>query len=152
MPGRLTAALPLVAVALCVGTAARAQTPADFRIPDLPLDTFSLSNGLRVVVSEDHSTPVVAVNMWYHVGSASEEVGRSGFAHLFEHMFFEETEHLARGDMDRLVNRAGGVYNGTTNTDRTAYFEVLPANRVNLALWLHAERMARLIVDFLGLG
>ncbi len=149
MSGRLSALLLVAAVVLCVGIArpVRAQTAEGFRIPDLPVDTFSLSNGLRVVVSEDHSTPVVAVNMWYYVGSAHEEVGRSGFAHLFEHMFFEETEHLARGDMDRLVNRAGGIYNGTTNTDRTAYFEVLPANRVNLALWLHAERMARLRVS-----
>jgi zinc protease len=116
-------------------------------IPALSIDTFSLANGLEVVVSQDHSTPLVAVNMWYRVGSAHEDEGRSGFAHLFEHMLFEETENLESGQMDRLVSRAGGVYNATTNTDRTAYYEVVPANRLNLAFWLHAERMARLRVS-----
>ncbi len=129
------------------GPAAIAGVMDELEIPDLPLDTFTLANGLRVIVSEDRSTPLVAVNMWYRVGSAHEEPGRSGFAHLFEHMLFEETENLESGEMDRLVSRAGGVYNGTTNTDRTAYYEVLPANRLNLALWLHAERMARLEVS-----
>lgn len=123
-----------------------AQT-APLEVPPIPVETFTLDNGLTVIVSEDHSTPVVAVNMWYHVGSAHEEPGRSGFAHLFEHMLSEETENLEDGQMDELVNRAGGSYNGTTNTDRTAYFEVLPSNRLNLALWLHAERMARLRVS-----
>jgi predicted Zn-dependent peptidase len=123
------------------------QALPPFDVPALPIDTFTLDNGLRVIVSEDHSTPLVAVNMWYRVGSAHEEPGRSGFAHLFEHMLFEETENLEAGEMDRLINRAGGSYNGTTNTDRTAYYEVVPANRLNLALWLHAERMARLQVS-----
>jgi len=134
-------------VALLLPHSLQARQTAAFEVPDLPIDTFTLANGLSVVVSEDHSTPVVAVNMWYRVGSAHEEPGRSGFAHLFEHMLFEETENLADGEMDQLVSRAGGIYNGTTNTDRTAYFEVLPSNRVNLAFWLHAERMARLRVS-----
>ena len=134
---------------VCVTSAmpARAQT---FELPPVPIDTFSLANGLRVIVSEDHSVPVAAVNMWYRVGSAHETPGRTGFAHFFEHMLFEETENLGNGDFARLVNNAGGNYNGTTDTDRTAYFETLPSNRVNLALWLHAERMARLVVSERG--
>jgi predicted Zn-dependent peptidase len=139
------AALVLAAASLGLPATLRAQVMTD-ALPPIPIDTFSLDNGLRVVVSEDHSAPVVAVNVWYHVGSANEEEGRSGFAHLFEHMLFSETENLEPGAMDRLVTRAGGVYNATTSNDRTAYFEVLPSNRVNLALWLHAERMARLKV------
>ena len=116
----------------------------ELRIPPLAVDTFSLANGLRVIVSEDHSTPVVAVEMWYHVGSAHEPEGRSGFAHLFEHLVFEDTEGMAEGEFKRLVSRAGGTFNGTTDSDRTAFGEVLPSHRVNLALWSHAERMARL--------
>ena len=124
------------------------SAPAQERkLPPIPIDTFTLDNGLRVIVSEDHSAPVVAVNMWYHVGSAHEGPKRSGFAHLFEHLFFERTENLSPGELDRLITQAGGSYNGNTDTDRTAYYEVLPANRVNLALWLHAERMARLVVS-----
>lgn len=140
---RLAGAALLALVPSAVG----GQELADFEVPPIPIDTFTLDNGLRVIVSEDHSTPLVAVNMWYRVGSAHEEEGRSGFAHLFEHMLFEETENLGSGEMDRLINRAGGTYNGTTNTDRTAYYEVVPSNRLNLALWLHAERMARLRVS-----
>jgi len=141
-PFRIVSAAAALAL-LPAGSAAQSVTA----VPPIPVDTFSLANGLRVVVSPDHSTPVVAVNMWYNVGSAHEEEGRSGFAHLFEHMLFEETENLADGEMDLLVSRAGGIYNGTTNTDRTAYYEVLPSNRVNLAFWLHAERMGRLVVS-----
>jgi predicted Zn-dependent peptidase len=143
----LGATLPAGALGAQAGPAALAEPLPALVIPPLSIDTFSLENGLTVIVSEDRSTPLVAVNMWYRVGSAHEEVGRSGFAHLFEHMLFEETENLAAGEMDRLVSRAGGVYNGTTNTDRTAYYEVVPSNRVNLAFWLHAERMARLRVS-----
>ena len=137
----------LAVVWIAAAMPARAQT---FELPPIPIDTFTLDNGLRVIVSEDHSVPVVAVNMWYRVGSAHETPGRSGFAHFFEHMLFEETENLGNGDFARLVSSAGGQYNGTTNTDRTAYFETLPSNRVNLAFWLHAERMGRLVVSERG--
>ena len=119
----------------------------EFRLPPLPVDTFTLSNGLRVIVSEDHSAPVVAVNMWYYVGSAHEETGQSGLAHLFEHMMLQETENLEDGELHSLVTRAGGICNGTTDFDRTEYFEILPSNRLNLALWLHAERMDRLVIS-----
>lgn len=114
--------------------------------PQIEFETFTLDNGLQVLVHEDHSTPIVAVNIWYDVGSANEEPGRSGFAHLFEHMLFQETENLEPGEFKRYILGAGGTYNGTTNNDRTAYFETLPSNRLNLALWLEAERMARLTV------
>jgi len=114
--------------------------------PPITFEEFTLDNGLRVIVHEDHSTPIVAVNVWYDVGSAHEAPGRSGFAHLFEHMLFQETENLDKGEVMRLIPAAGGDFNGTTNTDRTNYFEILPSNRLNLAFWTHRERMAKLQV------
>jgi len=105
-----------------------------------------LDNGLRVILSEDHSVPVVAVNVWYHVGSANEDRGRSGFAHLFEHMMFQGSENLEKGEHFKHVSRAGGTMNGSTTTDRTNYWEVLPANRLNLGLWLEADRMRSLAI------
>jgi zinc protease len=105
-----------------------------------------LDNGLRVILSEDHSVPVVAVNVWYHVGSANEEKGRSGFAHLFEHMMFQGSENVGKGDHMKLVSDAGGSMNGSTTEDRTNYFETLPSNRLNLGLWLEADRMRSLAI------
>jgi zinc protease len=128
----LFAAMPLTA-------SAQTAPPTNYQ-------TFEMENGLRFIVHEDHSTPIVAVNVYYDVGSAHEEAGRSGFAHLFEHMLFQETENLKKGDFDTYLSGAGATLNGTTNTDRTLYFEIVPSNRVNLALWLEAERMARLKV------
>ncbi len=112
----------------------------------IDFQTFQLDNGLTFIVHEDHSTPIVAVNVWYDVGSANEKPGRSGFAHLFEHMLFQETENLEKGDFDRYIEEAGGTLNGTTNEDRTAYFETVPSNRLNLVLWMEADRMANLKV------
>ena len=114
--------------------------------PPTKYETFTLANGLRFIVHEDHSTPIVAVDVWYDVGSANEADKRSGFAHLFEHMLFQETENLPKGAFDTYLEEAGGQLNGTTNQDRTMYYEIVPSNRVNLALWLEAERMARLKV------
>ena len=85
----------------------------------LPIETHTLANGLRVVLSEDHATPIVAVNLWYHVGSANERAGRTGFAHLFEHMLFQGSEHVGANEHFELVQRAGGTLNGSTSTDRT---------------------------------
>jgi predicted Zn-dependent peptidase len=133
------------ALALMVGVAVPGTLAAQ-TAPQLDYEEFTLDNGLRVLVHEDHSVPIVAVNLWYDVGSAHEEFGRSGFAHLFEHMLFEETESLVSGDFSDLVQGSGGTYNGTTNEDRTAYFEIMPSNRLNLALWLEAERMRNLRV------
>jgi zinc protease len=131
----------LLAVALMVPLQAVAQTP-----PPLKYETFTLDNGLKFIVHEDRSAPIVAVDVWYDVGSANEPAGRSGFAHLFEHMLFQETEALGKGEFMNLIQEAGGTLNGTTNTDRTMYYEVVPSNRVNLALWMEAERMGRLRV------
>ncbi len=113
---------------------------------EIQYEEHKLDNGLRVVLSEDHSVPVVAVNVWYHVGSANEEKGRSGFAHLFEHMMFQGSENVAKGDHMKYVSESGGTLNGSTNTDRTNYFETLPSNRLNMGLWLEADRMRSLVV------
>jgi len=105
---------------------------------------FTLQNGLRVILHEDHSTPIVAVNVWYHVGSKNEVPGRTGFAHLFEHMMFQGSLHH---DNDYFVplQEAGGTLNGSTNTDRTNYWEVVPSNFLELALWLESDRMGYLL-------
>jgi zinc protease len=113
---------------------------------EIKYEEHKLDNGLRVVLSEDHSVPVVAVDVWYHVGSANEEKGRSGFAHLFEHMMFQGSENVAKGEHMKYVSESGGTLNGTTNTDRTEYFETLPSNRLNMGLWLEADRMRSLVV------
>ena len=109
-------------------------------------DTFSLANGLRVITSEDHSTPIVAVDVWYNVGSRNERPGRSGFAHLFEHMMFQGSAHVKKAEHFQLIERAGGEENGSTEEDRTNYWELLPSNRLNLALWLEADRMRSLAI------
>ena len=109
-------------------------------------EDYTLPNGLRVILSEDHSAAVVTVNIWYNVGSANERLGRSGFAHLFEHMMFQGSANVGKGEHMQLVERAGGNMNGTTDEDRTAYFETMPSNRLNLALWLEADRMRSLAV------
>lgn len=111
----------------------------------LPIATHTLANGLRVVLSEDHATPIVAVNLWYHVGSANERAGRTGFAHLFEHMLFQGSEHVAANEHFELVQRAGGTLNGSTWLDRTNYYETVPSHQLELALWLEADRMGRLL-------
>jgi predicted Zn-dependent peptidase len=116
-------------------------------VPEIAYEEFTLDNGLRFIVHEDHSVPIVAVDVWYDVGSGYEADSRSGFAHLFEHMLFQETENLEQGRMMELIPENGGTFNGSTNNDRTNYFEVLPSNRLNLAMWMEAERMARLIVN-----
>lgn len=112
---------------------------------DISIETFTLPNGLRVVLSEDHTAPLVAVNLWYHVGSANERPGRTGFAHLFEHMLFQGSANVAANEHFELVQRAGGTLNGSTWLDRTNYFETVPSNQLELALWLEANRMGYLL-------
>ena len=112
----------------------------------LTYESYTLPNGLRVILSEDHSTPIVTVDMWYNVGSRNERAGRSGFAHLFEHMMFQGSAHVGKGEHFQLVERAGGTLNASTDEDRTNYFQTLPANRLNLGLWLEADRMRSLAV------
>lgn len=111
----------------------------------IPVDTYRLPNGLFVTLSEDHSAPIVAVNLWYHVGSANEREGRTGFAHLFEHMLFQGSEHVGANEHFELVQRAGGTLNGSTWLDRTNYFETVPSNQLAVALWLEADRMGALL-------
>ena len=107
----------------------------------LNLETYTLANGLRVVLNEDHSAPLVAVNLWYHVGSKNERRGRTGFAHLFEHMLFSGSLHVGNNEHFRYVQSVGGVLNGTTFFDRTNYFETLPSQYLALGLWLESDRM-----------
>jgi zinc protease len=111
----------------------------------LPYELFVLDNGLRVVVHEDRRAPLVCVNVWYHVGSKEETRGRTGFAHLFEHLMFEGSEHVPEGRFDELLEEIGGTNNGSTSTDRTNYWELLPSNGLDLALWLEADRMGGLL-------
>ncbi len=111
----------------------------------IPIETFELDNGLRVTLSEDHTAPIVAVNLWYHVGSANERPGRTGFAHLFEHMLFQGSAHVGANEHFELVQRAGGTLNGSTWLDRTNYFETVPSNQLAIALWLEADRMGQLL-------
>ncbi len=106
-----------------------------------PFREHELDNGLRVVLHEDRSTPVVAVHVMYHVGSKDERPGRTGFAHLFEHLLFQGTEHVPKGEHFRLVQNVGGTLNGSTWFDRTNYFETVPSNQLELALWLESDRM-----------
>ena len=115
-------------------------------IPELRYETFTLPNGLTVILHEDHSVPLVTVNMWYHVGSADEQPGRTGFAHLFEHVMFMGSQHVAVGMFDRWLEAAGSTTpNGSTNSDRTNYYETLPSHALPLALWLEADRMGWLL-------
>jgi predicted Zn-dependent peptidase len=111
----------------------------------IPIETFTLENGLFVTLSEDHTAPIVAVNLWYHVGSANERSGRTGFAHLFEHMLFQGSASVGANEHFELVQRAGGTLNGSTWLDRTNYYETVPSNQLELALWLEANRMGYLL-------
>jgi zinc protease len=110
-----------------------------------PIESTRLSNGLRVVVSEDRSAPVVCVNLWYDVGSRHEPEGQTGFAHLFEHLMFEGSANVAKTEHMRLVQGNGGSLNATTNPDRTNYFETLPSEHLEMAFWLEADRMGGLV-------
>ena len=120
------------------------MTPDHAPVIDLPYTKRTLDNGLDVIVHEDHHVPIVAVNLWYHVGSKNEHPGRTGFAHLFEHLMFEGGEHQKAGYFAPL-QAAGGQLNGSTNADRTNYWEVVPTNAVDLALWMESDRMAYLL-------
>jgi len=111
----------------------------------IPFETYKLSNGLTVILSEDHTTPTVAVDIWYHVGSKNELPGRTGFAHLFEHVMFTGSGHVPYGLHDKLTEGVGGGNNGSTNNDRTNYYETIPSNYLESALWLESDRMGFLL-------
>ncbi|GAA0349202.1 pitrilysin family protein [Bowmanella denitrificans] len=111
----------------------------------IPYKKFQLVNGLTLIVHEDHSDPLVHVDVTYHVGSAREELGKSGFAHFFEHMMFQGSEHVGDDEHFKIVTEAGGTMNGTTNSDRTNYFQTVPVNQLETMLWLEADRMGFLL-------
>jgi zinc protease len=107
---------------------------------------YDLPNGLHVILHEDHSTPIVAVDIWYHVGSKNEDPERTGFAHLFEHMMFQGSANVKKAEHMAYIQKAGGTFNGSTNWDRTNYFQVVPSNQLELVLWLESDRMMSLNV------
>src|SRR6187397_1658096 len=111
----------------------------------IPYSKYVLSNGLTLIVHEDHSDPVVHVDVTYHVGSAREEIGKSGFAHFFEHMMFQGSDNVGDEQHFKIVTEAGGTLNGSTNRDRTNYFETVPNNQLEKMLWLEADRMGFLL-------
>src|SRR5512140_1848365 len=113
----------------------------------VPYTTFTLPNGLQVIVHQDHSVPIVTVNTWYHQGSGDERPGRTGFAHLFEHLMFMGSEHVPTGRFDQLLEAAGADNNGSTTEDRTNYYETGPSNALELMLYLDADRMGFLLPE-----
>jgi zinc protease len=139
---RVVAALAL-ASALATAPIAAQQSSAPPRLT-VPYTMFTLPNGLTVILHEDHSVPIVGVNVWYHVGSANEKVGRTGFAHLFEHLMFEGSAHVKEGEFDNLLEAAGGGNNASTAEDRTNYYIDVPSNALDLALYLESDRMGTL--------
>jgi zinc protease len=124
--------------------AAGASQGAAAPLPPINYTEFKLKNGLRVILHEDHSTPIVGVNLWYHVGSKNEVPGKTGYAHLFEHMMFQGSKNYD-DDFFKPIQEAGGTLNGSTNSDRTNYFEVVPSNFLELALFMEADRMGGLL-------
>jgi predicted Zn-dependent peptidase len=114
-------------------------------VPEVPIQRSRLDNGLRVVLSPDDSAPIVAVNLWYDVGSKHEKPGRTGFAHLFEHMMFQGSEHVAKGEHFAHIQSVGGTLNASTWLDRTNYFETVPSHELELCLWLESDRLASLL-------
>ncbi len=114
-------------------------------MPDIPIDRHALPNGLRVILSREDRAPIVAVNLWYDVGSRHEKPGKTGFAHLFEHMMFQGSAHVAKGEHFELLQAIGGSLNATTWLDRTNYFETVPSHELELALWLESDRLASLL-------
>ena len=117
-----------------------------FKLQPLKIEQYTLDNGLRVILNQDNAAPVVTVAVYYDVGSRNEREGRTGFAHLFEHMMFQGSENVKKAEHFQFVSNAGGTMNGTTNTERTNYFEALPANQLPLGLWLESDRMRSLAV------
>lgn len=138
--------IALAALCLAVGARPSAFGAEKLKLPELKYEKFTLPNGLTVITHEDHRLPLVAVDLWYHVGPLNERAGRTGFAHLFEHMMFEGSEHVGEKAHIKYVQGAGATdVNGTTSFDRTNYFETMPANQLELAMWLESDRMGFLL-------
>jgi zinc protease len=134
----------LVSLFLMTVTLAKSQT--------IQFEKYTLPNGLKIILHEDHSAPVVAVTALYHVGSKNEDTARTGFAHFFEHLLFEGTDNIKRGEFDKYVTNAGGALNANTSQDRTFYYELLPSNQVDLGLWLESERMMHAKIEQIGVN
>jgi len=126
------------------------QTP-EAQINKLDFVEYDLDNGLHVILHQDRSTPILAVSILYHVGSKNEDPNRTGFAHFFEHLMFEGSKHIDRGEFDSYVSNAGGILNANTSHDRTFYFEVFPSNQLELGLWLESERLLHAKIDHKGI-
>ncbi|HKK26785.1 MAG TPA: pitrilysin family protein [Gemmatimonadota bacterium] len=145
---RRSATLALTALAAwLVPAPVHAQDAGGDAAGSIPYQAYRLDNGLQVMLSEDHSTPITAVDVWYHVGARNETRGRYGFAHLFEHMMFQGSAHVGKTEHLTRIEAVGGSVNGSTTEDRTNYYEVVPSDRVNLALWMEADRMRSLAVN-----
>lgn len=151
----------LVSAALLAATAAMAQKPASKPVAaksaatataanPIKFTQYDLPNGLHVILHEDHSTPIVAVTVLYHVGSKNEDPNRTGFAHFFEHLMFEGSDNIKRGEYMKLIQNAGGQLNANTSFDRTFYYEVIPSNQLELGLWMESERMMHSKIDSIG--
>src|SRR6201981_118608 len=140
----MTRATSLFLLALAAPALAQTHTAPPPKI-ELPYTQFTLPNGLHVILHEDHSVPMVTVNMWYHVGSAREKEKRTGFAHLFEHLMFMGSGHVKPGEFDESLPAAGGDNNGSTENDRPNYWINVPSNSLELALFLESDRMGYLL-------
>src|SRR5690242_3652821 len=142
--------IPAISLTLAVSLIhAQPQTaqPPQPKPLQIPIEQFELDNGLRIVMSEDHSAPTYAISVTYNVGSHNERPGRTGFAHLFEHMMFQGSQNVGKGEHMILVQNNGGQLNGSTNENRTNYFEAFPSNQLDLGLFLEADRMRSLVVN-----
>ena len=140
--------LPLLTAAAMVSAGAQpspAKAPAAASAINIPHEVMTLPNGLTVILAPDHSVPRVAVDVWYHVGSKNEKPGRTGFAHMFEHVMFTGSLHVPYGTHDRYTEGVGGDNNGSTTNDRTNYYENVPSNYLETALWMEADRMGFLL-------
>ncbi len=135
-----------LACSICMLSCVWGQTANQIEFTEYELD-----NGLHVILHEDHSTPIVAVTVMYHVGSKNENPSRTGMAHFFEHLLFEGSENIERGEFDKYVENAGGVLNANTTQDRTFYYELLPSNQLELGLWLESERMLHAKIQQIGI-
>ncbi|MDA9864588.1 insulinase family protein, partial [Flavobacteriales bacterium] len=131
-------------LAAVIGSAAAQRAPLQF-------EEYDLDNGLHVILHEDHSAPITMVSVMYHVGSKNEDPTRTGMAHFFEHLLFEGSENIDRGEFFKYIQNAGGQNNANTSNDRTFYYEVLPSNQLELGLWLESERMLHARVETIGI-
>ena len=134
-----------LATLVALGAAAPLSAQSRGSSVNIPFERMTLPNGLEVILAPDHTVPQVAVNVWYHVGSKNEVLGRTGFAHMFEHVMFTGSGHVPYGMHDRLTEGVGGTNNGSTTNDRTNYYEIVPANYLESALWLESDRMGFLL-------